>query len=787
VSGRRRLRPGLFCGLALAGGLALFAAAVAVAVSELPEWRTGPFPPDRALVRELRRIAERSGLSLVRGTPKIDLRASHSLSREAYRTLGEGGAGWLEATGMATAVRLSQGVEGGGGLPPGVLRVDLSSDGSPKKIEWETAEPTFFRSSEPQPFERLRERFAELTLGPLERIGESRRGNLVGPSSWWSGEVLGASPPQRLAGRVTVPQVVSVSRLPGGAPERPDFESAMTRVLLSSLLGIPLLLGAAGLFLALLLRFRIDLVNGALVAALALAAADPAWMTELPGETWLAGLTILFGPPGYALWIFFAWAAGESLLRTDRPGFTAELDTLRRGRLGPRAGRALALGFAAGAAVAGLTLLVYSAAVALPGLSPARSSLLPPVVESSSSPLTLGILLAATLLFLFALASRLLPERWAPAVAAVAAGLVLRPVELLPFPAAALAGIGLAGLLVAVCHRLGPLGLLAAAASSFLLPSAAFALLHPDRLPGILAFGSLASAAILAAGWVGLSRAPSVETLPLEPPAFMRRLAEERRFQHEVELLARMQVGLLPRETPRVDGWEIAARSVLAAEAGGDLYDFLRDERGRLWIAAGDVAGHGYTCAITQAMTKAALATLVSPETSPAEVLGEADRILRRGRAQRFASLGLLALDPATGEALFANAGHPFPLIATEGRIDEIESPGLPLGKGPPRRYRSEELRLEPGAALVFCSDGLLGARDRAGFAYGSERLGRVVRELAHRPALEILDAILLDSDRHLAGGQPPDDRTVVVVKRAAGSPRGAGHRPSGRSLRSSP
>ena len=103
---------------------------------------------------------------------------------------------------------------------------------------------------------------------------------------------------------------------------------------------------------------------------------------------------------------------------------------------------------------------------------------------------------------------------------------------------------------------------------------------------------------LLALGFACISRPETVDAGSVPPPAFMRRLAEERRIQHEVDLLARMQVGLLPLEMPRMPGWEVAARSDLASEAGGDLYDFLCDDAGRLWIAAGDVAGHGYSCAV---------------------------------------------------------------------------------------------------------------------------------------------------------------------------------------------
>ncbi|HYX26845.1 MAG TPA: PP2C family protein-serine/threonine phosphatase, partial [Thermoanaerobaculia bacterium] len=218
-------------------------------------------------------------------------------------------------------------------------------------------------------------------------------------------------------------------------------------------------------------------------------------------------------------------------------------------------------------------------------------------------------------------------------------------------------------------------------------------------------------------------------------------------------------------------GWEIAARSVLASEAGGDLYDFLRDAAGRLWIAAGDVAGHGYSCAIMQAMVKAGLVSLVAPEETPGRVLSQLDRVLRgAGTEHSFTTLALIRLDPATGEALLANAGHPYPLVLARGSAGgttEIALPGLPLGQGPVRSYEDRAFDLPPASVLLLCSDGLFEAMDRNGNAYGFERAREVLRVMGHRPPLEIVDALLNDCRRHLGAEEPPDDVTVLVVKRA--------------------
>jgi len=301
------------------------------------------------------------------------------------------------------------------------------------------------------------------------------------------------------------------------------------------------------------------------------------------------------------------------------------------------------------------------------------------------------------------------------------------------------------------------------------LPAAVYSGLNLAWMPWAFAGSAGLTGAFLLLGLIGLGRPYSVEAHRLQPPAFMRRIEEERRLRYEMDLLARMQEGLLPQRLPDVPGWEIAARSILATEAGGDLYDFLFDEDGRLWVAVGDVAGHGYSCAIVQAMTTAALTSLIRAGLRPSEVLLQVDRVIRRGGSSRnFASLALLRLDPQTGEVVIANAGHPFPLLVLDSDVSEIVLPGLPLGKGPQRIYLDVTLHLPPGAALVFCSDGLHETQDWQETPYGFERPLEVLRRAPSAPAASLLEILLADWRRHLGTEEPPDDTTIVVVRRAA-------------------
>ncbi|HSG40721.1 MAG TPA: hypothetical protein VLE27_13855, partial [Thermoanaerobaculia bacterium] len=602
----------------LAAGLVLFALGAALALLYLPEWRSGA-PADPALFeREYRRLAAASGLRLGPGEPQISVKTRDATFAETYPVLGERAADWLAASRTALHVLVTHDVRLPGLQVDQELSVYFALDGRPVALQWENLGGPLFQPPDKARYERLADTFGRLLLAPGESVERKTGGPLTG-STWQIWELRDASPRQSILVEVTPPRAAVASRGAGGIDDpgvRPD--EGFRRLLFSGLLVLPIVIAVIGVFLALLLRARIDLINGAVLGLIALLSTSPRWLFKyLHAAPWLAGIGWLFAAPGQALAIFLTWSAGESLLRSTHPDFTTSLDTLRRGRLGPRGGRALLVGFAAGAALAGFHLGIYALCVLLPGASPAGASLNLPVFHLYGSPVQDGISLAAGVMLAFALAVRLLPSRWVPWVAALLAGYALSPLALFPYPAELAANVALAGSLVWLCRRFGLTALLAASVVSLLLPATLFSGLHLDWMPGTFATSASLSALLLVLGFTGLSRPETVESIHIPPPAFMRRLAEERRIRHEVDLLSRMQVGLLPQEMPRLEGYEFAARSVLAGEAGGDLYDFLRDADGRLWIAAGDVAGHGYSCAVAQAMVKAGLLSLIEAEESP--------------------------------------------------------------------------------------------------------------------------------------------------------------------------
>lgn len=745
----------------LLGALAL-AAGIALARTSLPEWQPG-LRDKSFYVQRYRELARQAGARLEPGEPRVILRIEgdrDNRESERWDTLG---AGKAAALGMGVRVKIAH-----PGTLPGVrgnrpFHAELSPTGQALTLGW-TLNPTkVFRAGEepripPAPRQERTAALARLLLAPGERLGPPQEdGDEY--------ELLGSDPPQQLEIQAPSSEQVLIRRDFRGDDSKDSFQEFLPLILF---LALPRVLGALTvvvLLFRLISKQRIDYKNGLVLAALSLAASVAGAVTV---PTWAEAIDLLVGALFLSLWVLISWSVGESYLRSLQPGFAAALDSLRRRRLGPRGGRALLYGTGLGAALAGFRLGISGLAAALPGVWSGGSSLRLPVL-GTASPFSDGALQASAMALALGLALRYLPERWVPWMAATLGGLVLPLVMMSFFPlwAGLPANLAMAVFLSWVLRRFELTTTLVTATASFLLPATVFSGLHLAWMPVPSAMTAGCTLALLALGWIGLSRPEQIEIEGRKAPAFIRRIEDERRLKYEMDLLSRMQLGLLPARVPEVPGWEIAVRTLLATEAGGDLYDFLEDEEGGLWIAAGDVAGHGYSCSIAHSMTAASLASLIHADQTPPSVLQKIDQVLRRNAAHRhFTSLALLRLDPRTGEGRLSNAGHPFPLLVMDGEVTEIAAAGLPLGQGPRRQYRETPVAIPPGGVLVFCSDGLFEGTDWQGIPYGYDKPRDFLRTMGEKNATEILEALFGDWRRHLGAQEHQDDTTVVVLKR---------------------
>ena len=257
----------------------------------------------------------------------------------------------------------------------------------------------------------------------------------------------------------------------------------------------------------------------------------------------------------------------------------------------------------------------------------------------------------------------------------------------------------------------------------------------------------------------------------LEQTLVERKLAEEalreserQRYRLEAELAcaAGVQARLLPSTYPDLTDFGFAARCLPAQQVGGDFYDWIEVAPGVIALTLGDVMGKGMSAAMLMTTVMAAIhaATL---QNRPAAAVQLVERAIRSNldRLESFVTLFHAHLNVHTRTLTYVDCGHGYVFLRrADGTVEELIPRGLPLGVTAKEEYQEGTLAFGPDDALVLYSDGLIDARPELAHDNwalgrhldGATSAGEMLARLLALPALE---------------GPPPDDLTVLVIRRA--------------------
>lgn len=246
----------------------------------------------------------------------------------------------------------------------------------------------------------------------------------------------------------------------------------------------------------------------------------------------------------------------------------------------------------------------------------------------------------------------------------------------------------------------------------------------------------------------------------------------EKLMESEFNQASDIQRSLLPAEIPTCSGYELAGSNLPCRTVGGDYYDFLPYGDGRLGLVVGDVSGKGLPAALMMSSLQARVHMMIETSPEPAAAVEALNRnIAPRCPMGKFITLFYGLLDPDTGQMLYANAGHNYPLlIRADGAVEQLRGNGMVLGILPNSQYQAYQVDLEPGDVLVLFSDGVTEARDPSGVEeFGDERLAHFLLSHKDRPAAEMIDS-LVSKVRDWSGQSGfADDFTILLVKRQTG------------------
>jgi sigma-B regulation protein RsbU (phosphoserine phosphatase) len=245
------------------------------------------------------------------------------------------------------------------------------------------------------------------------------------------------------------------------------------------------------------------------------------------------------------------------------------------------------------------------------------------------------------------------------------------------------------------------------------------------------------------------------------------RVAEnESRLGREMKIAREIQRQLMPDEVPSIPPLKMAVLFKPVAQLGGDLYDWIPFDDGRLAITIGDVAGKGAPAALYGALSSGVIRTRAGRKYPPAEMLELVNKTLyQRPIEGQYIAVTYAIYEPRTKTINLSNSGLPYPLLVRAGQPTFLDIGGIPLGLFPDSKYEETALQLQAGDVLVFYSDGVVEMRNDLGDEFGLKRLADTVSKNHEKSPDEIVKAVSGALAEFIGRVRPQDDRTMIVVK----------------------
>ena len=245
------------------------------------------------------------------------------------------------------------------------------------------------------------------------------------------------------------------------------------------------------------------------------------------------------------------------------------------------------------------------------------------------------------------------------------------------------------------------------------------------------------------------------------------------KLENELEVARRMQRSILPTNFPSGPCYKLHANMRTARAVGGDFYDFVVLEGGRVGFAVADVSGKGVPAALFMMSTRTLLKGAAIGTRDPGEALANVNDLLAADNsAMMFVTMLYMIFDPSKGTLTYACGGHEAPvLVHPDGCATELpRTGGIALGVISESKYECHTATLSPGDTIVLYTDGVTEARNEAGGQFGIERL---CTAFGNKPPAdpEAATTSVFDAVCEFVGDAPQfDDITCVALQYTEGS-----------------
>lgn len=243
---------------------------------------------------------------------------------------------------------------------------------------------------------------------------------------------------------------------------------------------------------------------------------------------------------------------------------------------------------------------------------------------------------------------------------------------------------------------------------------------------------------------------------------------EQRALEDDLELAGRIQSGLLPEPSQKIDGWEIAYRYQPAGIVSGDYCDVISDGDDNVLFVLGDVSGKGVAASMLMAHLQAMFRTLMSVKLPLEEMIERASRVFCESTLPTHYATLVCGKTNKSGEVEICNAGHLPPLLFKQSGVEQIDATGLPVGMFSTEHFSCTRVKLEKGETLLLYTDGVSEALNHEGEEFGPQRLARLLNDNHDLSPHALLDSCLQDWLNFSNGHHSRDDVTLMAIQRTA-------------------
>jgi sigma-B regulation protein RsbU (phosphoserine phosphatase) len=242
---------------------------------------------------------------------------------------------------------------------------------------------------------------------------------------------------------------------------------------------------------------------------------------------------------------------------------------------------------------------------------------------------------------------------------------------------------------------------------------------------------------------------------------------EQRALEEDLELASKIQTGLLPEPSQRIDGWEVAYHYQPAGAVSGDYCDLIKGEDGSFHFVLGDVSGKGIAASMLMAHLHAMFRTLISVNLPLEQMVERASRVFCESTLPTQYATLVYGRATTNGEVQICNAGHLPPLLVQQGAVRRLNATGLPIGVFCSESFSCTSFQMQQGDSLFLYTDGFSEGSDSSGQEFGIDRLSNLLQEKADNPPRTLLDLSLGELKTFAHGRAPFDDLTLMAIQRA--------------------